>query len=184
MLRRVLLIPGIHDSGPAHWQSRWEHLYPQVRRIRQDDWNAPHCDEWVAAIERAVEAETARPILVAHSLGCLAAARWAAQTRIGSHGLLLVAIPDARSPKFPAEAQGFDPPPTTLHGARGVIVGSENDPYAAPGYARKLAESWRASYVSAGLAGHLNESSGLGDWPDGWALIEGWRCEPGSPYAA
>jgi predicted alpha/beta hydrolase family esterase len=141
MLRRILLIPGIHDSGPAHWQSRWEHLYPQVRRIRQDDWDAPQCAEWVATIERAVEAETARPILVAHSLGCLAAAHWAAHTRIGSHGLLLVAVPDARSAKFPTAARGFEPLPATLHGARAVIVGSENDPYA---IGRKAGLWWSA----------------------------------------
>jgi predicted alpha/beta hydrolase family esterase len=184
MLRRILLIPGIHDSGPAHWQSRWEYLYPQVRRIRQDNWDAPQCAEWVATIERAVEAETARPILVAHSLGCLAVAHWAAQTRIGSHGLLLVAVPDARSAKFPAAARGFEPLPATLRGARAVIVGSENDPYAAPDFGRKLAQTWGASYVNAGRAGHLNESGNVGDWPEGWTLIERWRCEPGSPYAA
>lgn len=184
MLRRVLLIPGIHDSAPAHWQSHWERMYPQVRRVRQADWDAPHCADWVAAIEDAVEAETARPILVAHSLGCLAAAHWASQSRIGCHGLLLVAVPDVRSPNFPASTQGFDPPPASLGGARAVVVGSETDPYAAPGYAKQLARRWRVSYVNAGRAGHLNEASELAAWSDGWALIERWRCEPGSPYAA
>ena len=31
--------------------------------------------------------------------------------------------------------------------------------------------------VVLGARGHLNADSGLGDWPEGWALVERWRSE-------
>jgi predicted alpha/beta hydrolase family esterase len=69
----ILVIPGLGGSGPDHWQSRWEAKIPAVRRVIQADWEKPGLDAWrdriVAEVERA-----ARPvILVAHSLGVLAA---------------------------------------------------------------------------------------------------------------
>jgi len=43
-------------------------------------------------------------VLVAHSLGCLAAARWVVQRRSAIRGMFLVAPPDTAGPKFPAVA--------------------------------------------------------------------------------
>ncbi|MEB0164938.1 alpha/beta hydrolase, partial [Glaciimonas sp. CA11.2] len=31
----VLIVPGLNNSGPQHWQSRWERLYPAFERIEQ-----------------------------------------------------------------------------------------------------------------------------------------------------
>jgi hypothetical protein len=33
----VLILPGLYNSGPEHWQSRWESRHPGFRRIQQDD---------------------------------------------------------------------------------------------------------------------------------------------------
>ena len=70
----ILVIPGLGGSGPDHWQSRWEAKIPAVRRVVQGDWEHPGLDAWR---ERIIEdvARAARPVvLVAHSLGVLAAA--------------------------------------------------------------------------------------------------------------
>ena len=47
---RTLLLPGWLDSGPAHWQSRWEALYGW-RRVTQSDWVWPKRGDWMARLE-------------------------------------------------------------------------------------------------------------------------------------
>jgi predicted alpha/beta hydrolase family esterase len=36
----VLILPGWQNSGPDHWQSRWEALYG-YQRVQQHDWMRP-----------------------------------------------------------------------------------------------------------------------------------------------
>jgi len=38
---RVLVAPGLYNSGPLHWQSRWQRLYPAFERVEQEKWHAP-----------------------------------------------------------------------------------------------------------------------------------------------
>ena len=91
----ILIVPGWLDSGPDHWQSRWERNLKTARRIEQDSWHAPDKDEWVGNIVKAVE-NAARPaVLVAHSLGVIAVAYAAPKLPAGSvAGAFLVAPPD------------------------------------------------------------------------------------------
>jgi uncharacterized protein len=49
----VFLLPGWLDSGPAHWQSRWESTH-QYRRIQQHDWQRPLRGDWTARLEEVV----------------------------------------------------------------------------------------------------------------------------------
>jgi len=72
-MNTILTVPGIGNSGPAHWQTLWERSFEGVRRVQQRDWERPRCRDWVAAIDAAVAACAAPPVIVAHSLGCLAA---------------------------------------------------------------------------------------------------------------
>jgi hypothetical protein len=186
-MRSVLLVPGIQNSGPAHWQSRWEALHPGVSRVQQRDWDHPVCDEWVATLDASVRAQAQPPIVVAHSLGCLAVVRWAAaHPEVPVHAALLVAVPDPRGPAFPPEARGFDTLPPALAGRRLKMVASHDDPYGSVTHARACAQAWQADLVELGGGspqrpaagfGHLNAASGLGDWPQAWAWVEVWRAE-------
>lgn len=173
--RPVLLVPGIQNSGPTHWQSRWEALHAGVARVEQRDWNHPDCDEWAATLEQAVRRAAQAPIIVAHSLGCLATARWASQSSAPLHAALLVAVPDPQGPSFPVQARGFMPLPPALPGRRITMLASANDPYSDPGYTRTRATAWGAELVELGALGHLNAASGLGDWPEAWARVARWR---------
>src|SRR5262245_41734033 len=101
---RYLVLPGIGNSGPGHWQTRWERSDPAFVRIRQRDWDSPVRDEWVRALEQQVRAGD---VLVAHSLACLVVAYWAQKTKIVVQGALLVAVPDPSGPAFPKQAAGF-----------------------------------------------------------------------------
>lgn len=40
-MTEVLILPGYLSSGPAHWQSLWEHENPGYRRVEQRDWDFP-----------------------------------------------------------------------------------------------------------------------------------------------
>jgi serine hydrolase len=176
-MRPVLTVPGIQNSGPAHWQSRWEALHAGVTRVQQRDWDHPVCDEWVAALDDAVRRAAQPPIVVAHSLGCLVAARWAASSPLPVHALLLVAVPDPAGPEFPREALGFERLPATLPGRRVRMISSADDPYASPAYSAERAAAWSAEHLGLGERGHLNAASGLGDWAQAWAWVEAWRAE-------
>ncbi len=49
----VLLLPGWLDSGPLHWQSRWEALHGYTR-VQQHDWQRPLRGDWQARLEEVV----------------------------------------------------------------------------------------------------------------------------------
>jgi predicted alpha/beta hydrolase family esterase len=73
----ILIVAGLWNSGPQHWQTHWERKYSKWERVAHRDWHAPDRDEWVAELDAAIAACDGRPILVAHSLGCMLVAQWA-----------------------------------------------------------------------------------------------------------
>jgi predicted alpha/beta hydrolase family esterase len=171
MTARVLIVPGFGNSGPAHWQTHWQQTDSAFERVMQRDWHHPVCADWVAALESAVSTAGPNVVIVAHSLGCLLVAHWAASTALTVHGALLVAVPDPSSPAFPQDAHGFSPVPSTPLRFPSIVVASTNDEYASIEYARRCASQWRSRFVSLGAAGHINAESGLGKWPQGRALL-------------
>jgi predicted alpha/beta hydrolase family esterase len=171
----VLTIPGIGNSGPAHWQSIWESRHPEFTRVHQDDWDHPVCAEWAVSIERQVASAGRHAVLVAHSLGCLALAYWAFSTRLPIAGALLVAVPDPAGPQFPTDAVGFAPVPLQRFAFASVVVASSDDPYGSPAYARRCASAWGSRLFSIGPAGHINAASGLGEWREGYELLDSLR---------
>lgn len=169
----VLVLPGWRNSGPAHWQTRWELLFPRFRRVQQQNWMRPRVCDWVQALEQAVSITTRPVILIAHSLGCVTVAHWAAQfdtTKIA--GALLVAPADVeRSTIFPG-LRNFGPLPLRPLPFHALLVGSDNDPCCAAWRAAQLAENWGAAFRVLSGAGHINADSGLGDWPEGLGLLQ------------
>jgi predicted alpha/beta hydrolase family esterase len=90
-------------------------------------------------------------------------------------GDLMVAVPDPSGPSFPSAARGFHEVPRVWRNGPLKIISSNNDPYSSPSFTERIVASWGAEHVALGAMGHINADSGLGDWPDGWALIEPWR---------
>ena len=41
---RLLIVPGLQDSGPAHWQSWLQGQYRDSLRVRQRNWGEPDLD--------------------------------------------------------------------------------------------------------------------------------------------
>lgn len=166
----VLILPGLGGSGPTHWQSRWEAAEPTFRRAHMPSWDEPELEGWLAALTAAVGETAAPPVIVAHSLGCLAVAHYAA--RGGSaRAALLVAPADPDGPIFPGVARSFAPAPLARLPFRTRIVASRNDPYAAMDFARRCASSWGSDLIDVGARGHINAQSELGDWSEGKVLL-------------
>ena len=164
-------LPGIGSSGEAHWQSRWELADPAIRRFSPANWDQPDLVDWVAALDRAVRATKTPPVLAAHSLACLLVAHWQEQMTAPVKGALLVAVPDPRSPAFPAEAVAFASVPEQRFRFLSMIVASTSDPYASLPYVRARAEQWGSDLVNIGAKGHINGASHLGDWPEGRQIL-------------
>jgi predicted alpha/beta hydrolase family esterase len=172
MTQPLLILPGIGNSGPDHWQTLWEQGHPAAQRVRARDWNRPVCLDWVAALEAAVEHSGPQAVLVAHSLACLQLAHWAVSTTRRIRAALLVAVPDPTGPSFPAQAVGFAPVPLQRLAFPSTVVASSDDPYGSISHARRCAKAWGSRWVEIGAAGHINASSGLGDWPQGKGLLD------------
>jgi uncharacterized protein len=171
----VLILPGIGNSGPLHWQTLWEQSQPGFVRVEQRDWDAPVCGEWVAAIEDAVKRAGPDVLLVAHSLACLAVAHWAANPHSPHSPIkaaLLVAVPNSTRPSFPKDAVGFSETPTQPFAFRSTVAVSDDDPFGSAENAERLAAAWGSRVVRIGSCGHINASSGLGDWPAGFELLK------------
>ena len=75
----ILTLPDWHGAGPDHWLSRWELLHgPQ--RLEQHDWQRPLRGDWSARLQETVIDSPGPVVLVAHGLGCILAAWWAAHS--------------------------------------------------------------------------------------------------------
>ena len=167
----ALIVPGIGNSGPQHWQTLWEQRHPHWQRISQRDWDCPRCDEWVAALDAALAGFATQPVFVAHSMGCLVVAHWAGRSSVPVRAAFLVAVPDPNSPNFPSAAQGFQPVPLSPLQFPSLVVSSTDDPFGSVAHAQRCAEAWGSEFVKIGSAGHINAESGHGDWPDGLRLL-------------
>jgi predicted alpha/beta hydrolase family esterase len=58
-----------------------------------------------------------------------------------------------------------------------VLVASQNDPYCSLQRARSFALAWGSEFLDYGNTGHINAESGIGDWPQGRALLNKWMEE-------
>jgi len=71
-MNNILLVPGLYDSGPQHWQTLWHQQHPDWLRIQQADWTTPDLQRWAAPVLDILQNSPKPLTLVAHSFGCLA----------------------------------------------------------------------------------------------------------------
>jgi predicted alpha/beta hydrolase family esterase len=166
-----LIIPGWAGSGPDHWQSHWESELDGARRVEMPDWDAPRRAAWLDALDQAIRDAAAPPTLIAHSLGCIAVAHWAARASRPIRGALLVAPADLDRPGCPAQLRDFAPVPRAKLPFPAHVVASDDDPHATLTRARQIASDWGASVTVMRGAGHINCDAGFGPWREGRALL-------------
>ncbi len=163
---RVLIVPGLHGSGPAHWQTRWEKLYPAFERVEQVCWDVPELDIWSAQLDRMLQQSSRPTLLVAHSFGCLTSVHRICAGAANVAGALLVAPADPY--KFGvAEAMK-----ASVLTCPSIVIGSMNDPWMESEHAAAWAKRWGSDFINLGKCGHINAASGLGEWPTGLSFLQ------------
>ena len=171
----ILIVPGYTNSGPDHWQSRWQHRLSTAHRVEQDDWDSPARDAWVSRLLRTVERCRRPVILVAHSLGVITVVHAAPMLPKVVRGAFLVAAPDVEAPELtPPIERSFAPIPHDPLPFPSLLVASRSDPYCAYGRAEDFAFAWGSALLNAGEAGHINTASGYGLWPEGLMRFAGF----------
>lgn len=164
MTSEVLIVPGLRNSGPAHWQTLWQTRHAHAR-VEQADWSTPRLADWTAALDRHIRTAARKVVLVAHSFGCLAAIQRLGERSSDVGAALLVAPADPDKFGLAGELRlGRLPVPT-------ILVASVNDPWLSYDRAAGMAERLGAVLVNAGAAGHINAESGYGEWPEGERLL-------------
>lgn len=174
-LPTCLIVPGLNNSCPRHWQSIWAQTRTDCERVDLGSWGNPHRNHWVTKLDLEINRKSRPVILVAHSLGCLAVAWWAALTEPREQenvvGALLVAPPDVEHVRAHALVERFAPAPRTTFSFPAIVVASSDDHYATIERSRVFARRWGAQFVDAGPIGHINADSMLGEWPEGQELL-------------
>ncbi len=172
----IVIVPGLGNSGPDHWQSRWEAKLPNTYRTALRDWDGSDRTERVESLLRATDACIRPIVLVAHSLGVLTVAH--AAPHLPSErikGAFLVCPPEIENNDFPLPIDAsFKPIPRTPLPFPTILVASSNDPYGSLDFANELARTWKSTLVDAGEAGHINTESGHGPWPEGLMRFAGF----------
>lgn len=164
----ILVIPGYRNSGPDHWQSRWQRKLSTARRVEQAAWSKPVREDWTQAVAAAVAAAERPVVLLAHSLGVAAAVQALPLFERKVAGAFFVAPPDVADPGIrPRHLMTFGPYSRDPLPFPSVVVGSRNDPFAAFEVIEDLAAAWGSLFIDAGEAGHINADAGYGPWPEG-----------------
>lgn len=174
---RILILPGLFNSGEGHWQSIWEACLPGATRVQQKSWDSPQRTDWVANLDAEIVAANGSVILAAHSLGCALAVWWAQMHGNCPHaskvkGALLVAPPDVEHADFPEFVRGFSPMPRARLPFKSIVAASSDDPWCALSKARSWAGDWGTRLHDIGPRGHINAESGLANWPQGQLWLD------------
>ncbi|MEW5421796.1 RBBP9/YdeN family alpha/beta hydrolase [Amorphus sp. 3PC139-8] len=165
----ILILPGLTGGTPQHWYARWNDRLETARRVDPADPHAPDRAEWTKKLVDAVAAARRPVVLVAHSLGTAVAVHATKETGLpGVAGAFLVAVPDVeRTENMPAEVAGFAPLPRNPLPFPSMVVASRTDVWCDYERVEDFAASWGSLLIDAGDAGHLNDESGHGPWPEG-----------------
>lgn len=173
----ILLVPGLRDENPEHWQSLLAASLPNARSLPARGKADVDLASRVAEIEAAVSAATAPVVVVAHSGGAIATVHWANRTRLRPRGLLLATPPvlDELQPSDPLlrelQSAGWMPVPRGALPVPCIVAASRNDPLGSIDNVTALASGWGAQLVDLGEVGHLNPASGYGSWAQAPELI-------------
>ena len=168
----LLLVPGYKNSGPDHWMSRWERQFKSARRVRQDDWHKPVVEEWTTSFINEMNKSQLPIVCAAHSLGCHVVLQALPQLdeaqRARIRGALFVAPPEVENPAIrPRHLMTFGPYPRDPLPFPSVVIASASDPFCSLDAAGDMANAWGSLFMEVGDAGHLDEASGHGPWPEG-----------------
>ena len=172
-MTNYLIVPGLGNSGPEHWQTYFQQSGSNFFRIEQSEWDAPNCDDWTKTIDIKVnEYDLSTVVLIGHSLGCATIAHWAKKYQRQIKGAMLVAPSDLESPQYTFPATGFAPIPLDEITFKTIVVASANDDWVSLERAKYFADHWGSEFINIGNAGHINVASGHTHWEEGLKILQ------------
>jgi predicted alpha/beta hydrolase family esterase len=168
-----LIVPGLNNSGPEHWQTQWQQQLDSVARVEQQHWEKPELDTWADNVVEQIK-QTQPRWIIAHSFGCLATVRALTREKVRKQERAELSSVEGLFFVAPADPDKFavrDLLPEETLKTPAVIVGSFTDPWFGWEKLALLAKQWNVPLLSAGDAGHINVESGHGAWKEGWDLF-------------
>jgi len=174
----ILIVPGLRDHMPDHWQTILEKNLPKASTVPRMGHDKLSCAAWVFKLDEALAQIQGPVVLVAHSAGCMIVVHWAQHHRRAIKGALLATPPDFESPLpegYPTpevlRQNGWLPTPRAPLPFPSIVAASANDPLARSDRVAELATVWGSRYVDLGNVGHLNPAAGFGPWPRAEELV-------------
>jgi len=171
----ILVVPGLRDHVPDHWQTLLEASLGNARcvpRMERDAIEKLSCTAWVEMLDLSLARIDGPVVLVAHSAGCMIVVHWALTHGRPIQGALLATPPDFESPLpdgYPTmemlRANGWTPTPRVRLPFKSIVAASTDDPLGNLDRVADLAKAWGSALVNLGPVGHLNPASGFGEWP-------------------
>ncbi len=153
------------------------------RSVDQHEWRRPLRGDWLIRLEEAV-LDATQVVVVAHNLGCILLAAWAAHSRLTDRvrAALLVAPLDVEAPAVRERLPSWSPIERQRLPFKSWMTGPEiqsdkaepSDPKPVgtfdPVWAQALAETCGAQWITPqARPKHFAEPSS--DWPQGQALL-------------
>ncbi|MHA7293249.1 RBBP9/YdeN family alpha/beta hydrolase [Arthrobacter sp. HLT1-21] len=177
----IFVVHGYQASPGQHWfpwlKSRFSSVQNQVTVLDLPTPNEPTTAGWTGALHTSIGRPSAGTVIVAHSLGCIAALRYLAALDPGWSlgGLILVAgfaEPIDSLPLldgFTAGSEFVD----DLVVPRCTVIGSDNDPVVAPAITASLADRLGGRLVVVPGGGHFGSDDGYRTFPEVEAELVG-----------
>lgn len=173
-----VFVPGFGNSIGDHWQNQWCKKLPNSHWLEQEHWNEPERDAWVESLQKCVQKMNEPIIFIGHSLGGLTIVEWAQRFQTNDEkkiaGAFMVAVPDPLQSNVPPDVRGYSKYPLTPLPFPSKMIASTNDPYCNVRRSEFFAKNWGSELEFIGAKGHINSSTGFGEWNEGLENFHQW----------
>jgi len=167
----TIFIPGYGNSTEGHWQELWHKATKNSYWVEQKDWENPNCEEWVESLNKLIQSLEEPIFLIAHSLGTNTVVEWSNKYKENILGAMFVAIPDVDDKNIPDSISGYKPSSLEKLPFPSLALASTNDPYSTLDRTKYFVKKWGCELITIGDKGHVNNDSGVGEWPEGRKLL-------------
>ncbi|MBG6179105.1 RBBP9/YdeN family alpha/beta hydrolase [Arthrobacter sp. CAN_A1] len=177
----IFVVHGYQASPGEHWfpwlTSRFPSPQDSVTVLELPTPNEPTTAGWIAALQESIGRPSAGTVIVAHSLGCIAALRFLASLDPGWSlgGLILVAgfaEPLDSLPLLDSFTTGNEFV-DRLEISHCTVIGSDNDPVVTPALTASLADRLGGRLVIVPGGGHFGSDDGYLTFPEVEAELVG-----------
>lgn len=162
---------------PGHWMRRW-HQSLNTAELVEPPGSGETFDAWIEQLVETARGRERPALIIAHGRGASGVAH--AAKRLVGEGVLGAILVSPHAPDQPLDqddgetaADALSDPPDDLMAFPALVIASQSNPHTPIDRARALATAWGAEFVDAGDAGHIDDTSGHGPWPEGLMRL-GW----------